>query len=79
MFKIIGPAHKILVFTAYGIKPNKKICVFRVTGLKILGRVTHIFDLTNFFLDKKYNFMHFERHKIIYFFPEKPEKILGFT
>ena len=26
------------------IRPNKKICVFRVTGLKILGRVgTHIF------------------------------------
>ena len=34
--------------------PNKKISVFGVKGLKILGRVgTHIF----FFLD-----MHFERH-----------------
>ena len=38
--------------------PNKKISVFRVMGLKILGRVgTHIF-----FSGKKYNFMHFERH-----------------
>ena len=37
---------------------NKKISVFWVKGLKILGRVgTHIL----FFLEKKYNFMHFER------------------
>ena len=37
-------------------RPNKKISVFRVTGLKILGRVgTHIFFLI-------YNFMHFEKH-----------------
>ena len=36
----------------------KKISVFRVTGLKILGRVgTHIF----FLLEKFYDFMHFER------------------
>ena len=41
------------------IMPNKKISVFRVTGLKILGGLgTHIF----FFWKKKYNFMHFERH-----------------
>ena len=34
-----------------GPRPIKKISVFRVTGLKILGRVgTHIF-----FLEKKYN------------------------
>ena len=33
-------------------RPNKKISVFRVTGLKILGRVrTHIF-LIIFFLEK---------------------------
>ena len=45
------------------IRPNKKISVFRVTGLNSLGRVgTHIFF--NYFLysGKKYNFMHFERH-----------------
>ena len=55
--------------------------VFRVTGLKVLGRVgTHIY----FFLEKKYNFMHFEgispfkMHKII-FFPDNLKKILGFT
>ena len=64
----------------------KKISVFRVTGLKILGRImigTHIFFLIIFFLEK-YDFMHFERHmpykmhKII-FFPENLKTILGFT
>ena len=36
-----------------------KISVFRVTGLKILGRVgTHIF-FNYFFSGKNYNFMHF--------------------
>ena len=36
-----------------------KISVFRVTGLKILGRVgTHVLI---FYFWKKYNFMHFER------------------
>ena len=52
--------------------------MFCVTGLKILGRVgTHIF-----FLEEKYNFMHFEMpfkmHKIL-FFQEYLKKILGFT
>ena len=43
------------------IRPNKKINVFWVTGLKILGRVgTNIFLLFFFWL--KHNFMHFERH-----------------
>ena len=43
------------------VRPNKEISVFRVTGLKILGRVgIHIF-LNSFFSGKKYNFMHFER------------------
>ena len=42
------------------IRPNKKISVLRVTGLKILGRVgTHFFYY--FFLEK-YNFMHCKRH-----------------
>ena len=40
------------------LRPNKIINAFRVEGLKILGTVgTHIF-----FLEKIYNFMHFERH-----------------
>ena len=44
------------------VRPNKKISVFWVTGLKILGRVgTHIF-FNHFLFWKKYNFMHFERH-----------------
>ena len=37
-------------------KPNKRLCVFQVTGLK-KGRHTYFF-----FLEKKYNSMHFERH-----------------
>ena len=50
-------------------KPNKKISVFRVTGLNILRRVG-----TNIFFLEKYNFMHFEgispskMHKIIYIY-----------
>ena len=39
-------------------RPNKKIRVFWVTGLKILSRV----KAHNFFFWKKYNFMCFERH-----------------
>ena len=65
------------------LRSNKKISVFRLTGLKILGRVgTHIFLIIIFFLKNNNNFMHFERlSKCIklYFFPEKPEKNLGFT
>ena len=46
------------------VRPNKKISVFRVTGLKILGRVgTHIFFII-FFSGNKNNFMHLERHFI---------------
>ena len=42
------------------LRPNKKISVFQVTGLKILGWVvTHIFFL---FFCLEYNFMHFEKH-----------------
>ena len=46
------------------LRPNKNIhvSVFRVTGMKILGRVgTHIF-LNYFFSGKNYNFMHFEKN-----------------
>ena len=43
--------------------PNKNISVFQVMGMKILGRVgTHKFFLIIFFLEKNYDFMHFERH-----------------
>ena len=48
----------------------KKISVFRVTGLKILGRVgIHFFHL--FF--QEYSFMHFERQEIS---PFKMHKII---
>ena len=44
------------------IRPNKKISVFRVTGLKILSKVsTHFFHYF-FSFWKEYYFMHFERH-----------------
>ena len=66
------------------VRPNKKISVFRVTGLKILGRVgTHIFFII-FFLEIKIilciwkGISSFKMHQII-FFPEKPEKNRGFT
>ena len=63
-------------------RPNKKISMVRVTGLKTIGRVgTHIIFLIISFSEKKmYNFMHFERQfclskriKII-FFPENLKK-----
>ena len=44
------------------VRPIKKLSLFLVTGLNILGRVgTHIIFLIIFFW-KKYNYMHFERH-----------------
>ena len=59
------------------IRSIKRISVFRVMGLKILGRV-----VTLFFPGNKYNiFMHFEKpfkmHKII-FLSRKPEKKSSF-
>ena len=63
------------------VEPDKKITVFRVTDLKIIGRVgTHIFLFVFVFLfQEKYNFKHFERqlclskmHTIIFFL--KPER-----
>ena len=42
----------------------KCFSVFRVAGLKTLSREGKLF-LIIFFLEKKYTFMHFERHKII--------------
>ena len=77
----IGISTKCLgLFSRQLLRPNKEISVFRVTGLKILGRVgTHIF-----FSRKKYNFMHFERRNLLskyikLFFPRKPEKLQCFT
>ena len=62
----------------------KKISVFRVTGLKNLGRVgTHIFLMI--FFSRKNIILYilkgispFKMHKII-FFPENLKKNLGFT
>ena len=65
------------------IRPNKKISVFRVTGLNILGREgTHIF-LNYFFSGKKYIFMHWEWHFTFQnayhcIFSRKPEKCFRF-
>ena len=61
------------------IRPNKKISVFQVTGLKILGRVgTHIFFSGKIILCILKGILPFKMHKIIYV-PENLEKILGFT
>ena len=65
------------------IRPNKKICMFWVMGLKILGWIgTHIFIFI--FSGNKYNFVHlkgispFKMHNL-FCFSRKPEKRLGFT
>ena len=43
----------IYVCIGFLIRPNTKLSVFRVTGLKILGSVgTHIFVFNNFFPEK---------------------------
>ena len=64
------------------LRASKKLSVFRVRGLKILGRIgTHIpFFFFFFFYRKNNNFMHFERHLAfqnaskLYFFPENLKK-----
>ena len=49
--------------TSGQVRPNKKISVFWIMGLKTLGKVgTHNFIIIIFYSGKKYNFMHFERH-----------------
>ena len=64
--------------TVFLLRPNKKISVFLVTGLKILGRVG-----THFFLE--FFFYSFWKAKCLskciklYFFPENLKKILGLT
>ena len=65
------------------LRPNKKISVFRETGLINLGRVgTHIFNCF-FFLEKSIilcilkGILPFKMHTIIFF--QKALKILGFT
>ena len=61
------------------VRPNKKISVFLVTGLEILGWIgTHIFFWNNTILCILTGISPFKMHKII-FFARKPEKILGFT
>ena len=64
------------LFISSIIRPNKKICVFWVMGLKIFGRVgTHIFYLF-FFLEKNIilkGILPFKMHTII-FFPENLKK-----
>ena len=49
---------KYLLIRFIFIRPNKKISVFRVMGLKILGRVgTHIFFKFFFFSEKIFGFL----------------------
>ena len=67
------------MFTA---RPNKKISVFRVPCLKVLGRVcTHKKILIIFFLEKNIilcilkGISPFKMHKIIFFSSEKLKKI----
>ena len=59
---------------------NKKISVFRVSGLKILGRInTYIFfSGKNVILCILKGILPFKMHKIIVF-PENLKKKLGFT
>ena len=63
------------------IRPNKTISVFRVIGLKILGRVgTHFFII--FFSGKNIMFCILKgisKCIKLYFFPENLEKNLDFT
>ena len=67
--KYFRPLDKSVYIQQFLIRPNKKICVFRVKGLKILGRVgTHIFLNYFFFLEKikYYAFWRpLKRHKFI--------------
>ena len=50
------------------IRPNKKRCVFLVTGLKILGMVgTHFFSKKNIVLCILKGISPFKMHKIIFF------------
>ena len=63
--------------------PNKKKCVSGNMSENFrYGR--HTFILKKKILEKKYNFMHFERHFAFqnaynYIFSRKPEKMLVFT
>ena len=61
------------IFFVLALGQIKKISVFRVTGLKIFGRVgTHLF-LNKFFFWKKYDFMFVER---LFAFQMHKKKIL---
>ena len=53
-----------------GTRPNKKISMFQVTGLKSLGSVgTHFF----------FKHLPLKMHEVIYFSRKPEKKILGFT
>ena len=54
--------HKSCYLHEYPNEANEKKSVFRVTGLKILGRVGKRIMFCKKKSGKKYNFMHFERH-----------------
>ena len=51
-----------MFYTSDSVLAKLKISVFRVTGLKSLGREGTLFLLIIFFSGKKYNFIYFERH-----------------
>ena len=87
--RVTSLSHQKALCTATDVKkvrmcrPNKKkISVFRVTGLKILGRVgTHINFFIFFFciiLCILKGISPFKMHKII-FYPQNLKKFLGFT
>ena len=64
VYQIDNPFFASIIMKVYinVLRPNKKISVFRITGLEILGRVgTQIF-IYLFFSGKKIIFMYFEGH-----------------
>ena len=73
---IIRDINKSIRMKMVIVRPNNNIRVFRVTGLKILGRVgTNIFFFSgkNIILCILKGILPFKMHKIIYF-SRKPEK-----
>ena len=77
--KFINPLYN----GSHNINPNKNVSLFRVMGLKILGRVgTHIFFILfcrkNIILCILKGILPFKMHKNI-FFSDNMKKILGFT
>ena len=84
MTSIQGGKAWLNIWSSILIRPNEKISVFQVMGLKILGRVgTPFFNLFSFFR-KKYIIL-LNKAKCLskciklYFFLENLKQILGFT